>query len=252
VAASAAAQYGVGLTIICPREKSTIWGAQYLHQPIPGVSVDEPQVIRYLMEGKPEDYLRKVYNGLWDGHVSDDLRDQAHMAWDLRMAYNRLWEQFESYIWEWRFGHSREANRDVLLTLVDKYDLVVNTIPRKKLCLNPKHNFKFTEIWAMGDTDARRVPVPTTEGIITYNGHEDMSWYRAARVFGYSTVEWPQHINKPPIPDVARGRKPINHNCDCVPQIKHLGRMGRWDKSKLVHHAYADMTELLMIATEGK
>jgi hypothetical protein len=104
----------------------------------------------------------------------------------------------------------------------------------------------------MGDSDKMRVPVNVKEGMILYNGTEEASWYRASRVFGYSTVEWPHRINRPPIPGVARVRKPINHDCNCMPGVKHLGRMGRWDKNILVHHVYADMQELLMIHEEGK
>ena len=235
------------IAIYSPIEKSTIWGAQYLHQPIPGISLDEPEVIRYRMEGKPEDYLMKVYNGLWDGHVSDDLRDQAHCAWDLRAAYDRLWTYFTPRMIPWAVGPNRDTNMANYRGLLDTHDIVVNTIPRQKFCQDPSHKFKFTEIWAMGDSNAQQVPVRMDEGIIEYNGTEDKSWYRAARIFGYSSVEWPHHVNRPPVSGTARVRKPINHNCNCVPEIKHLGRNGRWDKSKLVHHAYADMIELLMI-----
>lgn len=240
------------VAIFSPGERSTIWGAQYLHQPIPGVSLEMPHVIRYQMAGRPEDYLMKVYNGLWDGHISDDLRDQAHCAWDLRASYARLWDFFSPHMFNFMIGPNPSVNARNYHGLLTEYDMVVNTIPRKVFCQDAKHQFKHTEIWAMGDTDERRVPVTTDEGIIEYNGKEETAHYRAARIFGYSTVEWPGNVNRPPIPGVARVRKPISHNCDCFPEVKHLGRMGRYDKNKLVHNVYADMTELLMIETEGK
>jgi hypothetical protein len=254
VAAQAVATYGgTELAIFCPMERSTIWGAQYLHQPIPGVTHTEPEVIRYKMNGQPEQYLMKVYGDRWDGHISDDLRDQAHCAWDLRATYNKLWAEFEGSMNMLRFVDNTRLNQENIRTLTDSYDLVVNTIPRKVFCAaRGHHKFDFTEIWAMGDSDRQRVPVSTPEGIIQYDGSEDSSWYRAARVFGYSTVEWPQRINKPPIPGVQRVRKPISHDCNCMPEVKHLGRMGRWDKKILVHHVYADMQELLMIHEEDK
>lgn len=254
VAAHAAMMYGdTEVTLFAPGEKSTIWGAQYLHQPIPGVSHADPSVIRYQMEGKPQDYLKKVYNGLWDGHISDDLRDQAHCAWDLREAYDKLWDTFIPHIQHFRLTENVLITAGYVQQFMDNFDMVVNTIPRKVFCMKPRqHEFRFTEIWAMGDSDRQRVPVPTREGIIVYNGHDDATWYRASRVFGYSTLEWPHHINRPPISGIARVRKPINHNCDCAPGVKHLGRMGRWDKNVLIHHVYADMTELLMIHEEDK
>jgi hypothetical protein len=254
VAAQAVATYGeTELAIFCPMEKSTVWGAQYLHQPIPGVLSLDPKVIRYSMQGTPEDYLKKVYGDRWDGHISDDLRDQAHCAWDLRASYDILWDQFYGSMNMLRFVENTRVNFENVKTLQESYDIVVNTIPRKVFCMNRhQHRFDFTEIWAMGDSDKQRVPVNVAEGMILYQGSHETAWYRASRIFGYSTVEWPHNVNRPPIPGVQRVRKPINHNCDCMPGVKHLGRMGRWDKNILVHHVYADMQELLMIHEESK
>ncbi len=99
----------------------------------------------------------------------------------------------------------------------------------------------------MGDSPDRAVPYEAAEGVIRYNGDSEPSWYRISKMFGYTTVEWPGHAAKPPLNDVARVAKPLSHDCDCFPGVIHLGRMGRWQNGRLVHHVFADMTEQLML-----
>ena len=72
------------LDIFSKKVKSPMWGAQYLHGPVPGIPSAEPTLIRYIMRGAPEDYLRKVYADKWDGTINDEMRTQAHLAWDIR------------------------------------------------------------------------------------------------------------------------------------------------------------------------
>lgn len=253
VAAHAAESYGIDrVTIYAPGQKSPVWGAQYLHQPIPGITDSAPpRVIRYVMKGQPEDYLRKVYGDVWDGHISDDLRDQAHLAWDLRAAYDTLWKVYEPEIQTFVLSSNNpDMNARNVRQLQVEHDMVVNTIPRDRLCIRRRfHRFNSTEIWAMGDSDKQSIPVDAREGIITYDGTRT-DWYRTARIFGYGTVEWPGSNNRPDIPGVARVPKPVSHSCDCFPGIVHLGRMGRWDKSILLHNVYADMMEQLMLREE--
>jgi hypothetical protein len=229
--------------------RSEVFGAQYLHQPIPktlsGAAI-EPAVIRYTMAGSPEAYLRKVYADKWDGHISDDLRDQAHIAWDLRATYDELWMRYSELIVD--YDIPKFAIAEAINPLLDNHDLVINTIPRPALCLRRDHEFRSVEIWAIGESPDKPFPIECRDDVIQYNGDSSPSWYRASRIHGFSTVEWPGHMNRPPVPGVARVRKPLNHTCDCwTGQITHLGRMGRWQHGRLVHHVYADTMEQLLL-----
>lgn len=231
--------------------RSPIYGAQYLHQPIPGTEVGhdhEPAIIRYIMSGTPEGYLRRVYGSAWDGTVSDDLRDQAHVAWDLRGTYEELWLRHSSLIRDYVIGKTPQEKVGTIQPLLDNYDLVINTVPRPELCINRSHSFISTDIWALGETPDRQFPIECADNIIKYNGADDPSWYRASRIHDYSTVEWPGSIAKPPVPDVAKVKKPLRHTCDCWGgEVVHLGRMGRWQNGTLLHHVYADMHEQLIL-----
>jgi hypothetical protein len=256
VAAHAAASQGVQASLFSRLEKSAIFGAQYLHQPIPDLDTPlakEHRVIRYQMRGDPEAYLKKVYGRAWDGTVSDDLRDQAHVAWSLRAAYEELWGRYSPRITEAEFAADAAQREWLISTIAMNYDLVLNTIPRPALCMRPnEHKFNGTKIWAMGDSPDQTCPVQTQDGVIAYNGDSEPAWYRAARIFDYSTVEWPGHLHKPPVDGVVKVTKPLSHTCDCwTDKVVHLGRMGRWQNGRLVHHVYADTVEQILIAKEA-
>lgn len=252
VAAHAASQL-IGrntVQVFSSKAKSPIWGAQYLHQPIPKTFTGhevEPEIVRYRMVGTPEAYLEKVYGAEWDGTVNDDLRDQAHVAWDLRTLYGELWMRYEQLIIDYRIPSDVSGITRAISPLLENYDLVINTMPRPSLCLR-RHRFKSTEIWALGETDSEPFPVRCEDNIIEYNGNREPGYYRASRIFGYSTLEWPGWVSKPPLSGVARVRKPLSHDCNCwLDRIVHLGRMGRWQNGRLVHHVFADMMEQLLL-----
>lgn len=255
VAAHAASRLKIDkrVCVFSRKERSPIYGAQYLHQPIPGTMSGhgiDPEIIRYIMQGEPESYLRKVYADAWDGTINDDLRDQAHVAWDLRSTYDELWFRYESLVIDYDIPRRPDGIESCLNPLFESFDLVVNTIPRPVLCLQPRqHQFRSVDIWALGEHPANTFPIECQDNIITYNGDSQPTWYRASRIHGYSTVEWPGHINRPPIPGVARVKKPLSHSCDCWTDrpLVHLGRMGRWQNGRLVHHVYADMYEQLLL-----
>ena len=256
VAAHAACKVDVNkvVRVFSRPDKSNIYGAQYLHQPIPGTMSGhhiDPEIIRYVMAGSPEGYLRKVYGDAWDGTISDDLRDQSHVAWDLRATYDELWFRYQDLIVDYDIPRYKgtDSIKAAINPRLDNFDLIVNTIPRPALCMNRSHKFIGTDIWALGEHPGTEFPIQCRDNIINYNGDSNPSWYRASRIHGYSTVEWPGHINRPPVPGVARVSKPLRHSCDCWAgtQIVHLGRMGRWQNGTLVHPVYADMYEQMLL-----
>lgn len=222
--------------------KSEIYGAQYLHQALPGVDCGEPSTLAVQFYGDAEGYRTKVYGADYQGTVSpQDFRDD-HRAWDLRRAYANLWDWYtpEAY------GVDMEFNRvdfmDDYEVLIANHDIVFSTIPRKVLCINPEHEFKSQMVYAIGDAPARGIKCPVTCEVDTlvYNGSPDYGWYRKSNIFGHTTAEWPASADrpKPPISNLALVEKPLSTNCDCWPALKFVGRYGAWRKGVLVHQVY--------------
>src|SRR5215470_19138644 len=78
-----------GLTphIYSKPNKSIIIGAQYLHLPIPNITLPEPEVeIKYVKVGTPEGYARKVYGNEAAPTSWDRFSEGLHKGWGLREA----------------------------------------------------------------------------------------------------------------------------------------------------------------------
>jgi hypothetical protein len=219
-------------------KKSELHGCQYLHAHIPGVeSLNwHGQYVQYQIEGGVEQYRRKVYGEAWNGTVSPDEfgPEGGHLAWDLRKLYDELWERWLPRI----------IPMEVTPTLAQKIadvrgQLTFSTIPARSLCLRPgEHHFLTQDVWAMGTRSDGTPDLPYLAPNMTVlcNGNDAPRWYRAATVFGHSTLEWPDGP-KPPISGVARVQKPLGTDCNCHRWYR-LGRYGRWAKGVLVHEAY--------------
>lgn len=239
---------GADIAIISNGGRSSLYGAQYLHAPIPGYTNQTwpaaKRIVNYGMIGDPDDYRRKVYGPTWDGTVSPEDLEKTHYAWDIRQTYRALWDDFCDRISE---VHMDPAGLRMLLdgrTAYGNVGLVINTIPRPMLC-KEGHQFRSTSIWAAGEApdlgiDLDRFKCP--EFTVICNGNETPSWYRVSNIFGHKTVEWPEY-SKPPIPSVAAVAKPLKTNCDCFPEVLHVGRYGKWQKGVLTHHAYQEVLE---------
>lgn len=225
------------ISILSRKVKSPLYGAQYLHSPIPGMTPVEPRAISYQMRGSTDDYRRKVYGQLWDGTVSPEDLAGNHMGWDIRATYDALWSSWEHAI----SGGELDpiALRNILAN--SDPDIVLNSIPRSSLC-HAGHSFGATEVWAAGDAPELgiRLPYRCTPFSVVCNGDDNPSWYRMSNVFGRTTVEWPGSINKVPIATAARVMKPTSHSCTCWEDapIEHVGRYGEWSKGVLSHTAY--------------
>lgn len=260
-ATHALVQKGWSVTVFSKRRRSDMFGAQYLHASIPGLTDDlEPVTIDYRLRGTIEGYREKVY-GSAAVTTSVEVLEKSHPAWDIRTAYSRAYRLYEGLIVE------QEVTAEFLGVLTWKpdmeplgpraispeFDVVLNSIPADKLCYQPElHRFHSTSIWAIGDAPERGTFAP---GVVPYDntvicdGTRDTGWYRASRVYGYTTVEWPAK-SKPPLPLAARVVKPLYTNCDCY-QLEGLpyryipiGRYGIWHKGILSHQAYEAATAL--------
>ena len=258
---------GWGVSIFSKKRKSHLYGAQYLHAPIPDLTPERetPHAIRYQLVGDADGYREKVY-GAMPVKVSPEALNMKHPGWDLRAAYDAAWDRYgDSVVHEeqidssylgvsvWNGGPpSLSASR----LDTSRFDLVVSTIPLPYLCYRSGDcQFHSAEVWALGDAPDRgqRVAYRPEPYTVECNGSRDTGWYRAANVFDHVTMEWPGR-SKPPLPGVASVTKPIYTSCVCFrgPDSRRaqgfrfvpLGRYGTWTKSVLTHHAYTQAVEL--------
>lgn len=247
LAAHAASQSGYLVDIVSTRGKSDLYGAQYLHEFVPGLGEIRSAEIRHSMIGSPDDYRTKVYGTDWDGIVSPQQYDGVQKVWDIRQAYEALWSLYGSRVAHAAVSSSKlDRESDDLL---ERYDAIISSIPVKSICAK-QGDHKFTEgaIYAVGDAPdlGQFSPIPTPEDSVVCNGDLTVSWYRTSRIFGHSTAEWPATGRKrPPITGVARVTKPLGTDCDCFPWMTRVGRYGTWTKGILSHDAYFDTVKLL-------
>jgi hypothetical protein len=221
-------------------KKSELHGCQYLHQAIPELTDgQEGTYVKYLLDGDADQYRKKVYGWSWDGTVSPDEYgpERSHYAWDLRRAYNALWAYWEPRI------EAVQVTPGLAVSMADnRKGVKLTSIPAPALCLEPGlHKFTSQTIYAMGtrEDDAPQYDLPylAPKNTVQCNGYDAPRWYRAATVFGQSTLEWPGGA-RPPISGVATVQKPLSTDCTCHPDMVRLGRYGQWTKGVLVHEAY--------------
>lgn len=221
--------------------KSQINGCQYLHAPIPGVDVRSTEV-EYRLWGSADVYRRRVYGPEIDVEVSPESLEGTSRAWDLRSAYDILWDRYITrqhkyvrVIPEFQLGpYDVDYFRSA-------YPHIISTIPAPALCgKSYEHTFTSARVWAMGDAPVigQTVPVEIGDNKVICNGlpaGEGPLWYRAAKVFGYSTVEWSGSL---------RGRKavavdkPIESSCNCHTGVERMGRYGEWRKGILTSDVF--------------
>lgn len=251
LAAHAANMAGADINIFSIKRKSEMFGAQYLHDDIPGIVLSNPVTVRYKLLGSASAYRTKVYGPSWTGSVSPEDLEKEHKAWDIREAYTWLWHRYSDAIIN---GHVDPKINDGynFRQLIASQDLVVNTIPRQQMCAFPwKHKFRSQRVWAVGDAPERGVfcPVPVAEdNLVVCNGMPDVSWYRASRIYGYKTAEWSEadHKKKPPFEGLAEVQKPLWTDCGCWPEVLNVGRYGKWEKGVLSHSAFYEVFERLV------
>lgn len=254
-AAWAAVQNGAKqISIISKKRRSELFGAQYLHMPIPGIDV-ESTTVEYRLVGSPDEYRKRVYGDSYLGPTSVDDYIGFQEAWDIRETYNRLYDRFEDNINGVKGNLDGAAMRKMLdeRGTLDGYDLIFSTIPLPSICLKPtRHWFTYQRIWAIGDAPERGqfCPVPCDKNRIICNGLPqepgEPDWYRVSNVFGHTTAEWPAWHYPHEKVEAAEVRKPLKTNCDCHPELRLLGRYGRWEKGILSHQAYAEVEGILL------
>lgn len=233
--------------IFSRKRKSPLYGAQYLHAPIPAHTQALPVMVDYRLDGSADDYRQKVYGRMWDGTVSPEDLAEPHRAWDIRQTYDSLWESYRHIV------EDTWIDPMTVRKIIDGgWDIVINSVPRDQLCFKG-HAFGATEITAAGDAPdlGIRIPYNCPDNTVICNGNDNPSWYRLSNVFGHKTVEWPSSIAKVPVTTAAAVRKPTYTECDCwADKLHHVGRYGRWEKGVLSHTAYTDAYNIVKEALD--
>lgn len=251
-AAHAAVEEGHDVRIFSKPRKSFMRGAQYLHEPIPGLSED-PFSIDYRIKGSVDGYREKVYGPGSEVEVSPETLIGVHSAWDIREAYDAAWDRYSGLILPW------DAQKD---WIPQTFDLVFSTIPATLLCssmdkseLTTEEELEAAKCKFSSETilSTSKAPHPLGEedNVVLCSGGDDF-WYRAARIHGWETTEYPMSIIKRFPREVLFGDdlvhevvKPISTTCICRPEIIRSGRYGKWTKGVLSHESYFDMKEVL-------
>lgn len=232
------------------KRRSEMYGAQYLHMPIAGLTAKPPVMVRYSLIGTPDQYAAKVYGDERPPFVSPESLLGEHRAWDIREAYHAGWDLYRDAIVDIRNIDSRAfttqhdaAQKDIYQHYCDaKHTQIISTLPAPLLCYQKgKHEFRARSIWAAGEAPERGqfLDMTIAPNSVSCCGEKSPSWYRASNVFGYKTVEWPFSDRKPPVEGVTEVTKVISNNCNCLqPRVWRAGRNGTWDKKVLSHHAF--------------
>lgn len=225
MAAHAVAEAKHTPVIFSRRVPSAIGGAQFLHEPLPGITSDLPDGrVNFIKYGTDRGYSKKVYGDPYYKTSWWDYEEGHRNIWNLRKAYEKLWNRYEKNVVDLKLDHDTVTD-----ILAEKYQMVMSTIPAFALCGNPSHVFDSQDVWIVyGQAVAEG-----GEDRIIYDGTTDFPWYRWSYIFGWKGVEYSHKVG-----NSQHIRKPLTTNCDCHAEVVRLGRYGKWKKGELTHHAY--------------
>lgn len=250
-AAWAAELAGYEVRIVSKKRRSELFGAQYLHQMLPGLRENFPDLnvesrkVEYKLLGSVDGYRARVYGSTYVESVSVEEYAGVQKVWDIRATYSYLYSFFEDRIMN-VVRVDGNSMRQAMRARDWNVDVVFSSIPAPSLCLRPeRHSFRSQRIWAIGDAPERGqiCPVKCSDETVICNGldmQSEFDWYRVSRIFGHTTAEWPAWHYPKRGPQAAEVIKPIGHNCTCFPEIRRVGRYGTWTKGVLSHHAFLD------------
>lgn len=240
IAAHAAVLAGHRVTVYdrATPDLSRLMGAQFLHAAIPGLP-GEPFPIHVKGVGDSKGYAKKVYGYEEAPNSYIEYVGREIMGFSLIRAYAALVEKYDDRI---AYMNVTSAGFGILAS-GQEFDLLVSTMSRTSLCMDPEHVFEDAKVMI-----SSRAKQPDSN-VILYNGQPDTLWYRTSTIDGRSSTEYPMEsgmfIDEP----VRIVTKPTRTDCTCwdsVPHVIFTGRYGAWDKSKLVHHAFEDVESALL------
>lgn len=236
LAAHAGVTAGLEVQVHSIKMPSDIKGAQFIHQPVEGLTYPEPDfMVLFEKWGHKEVYAEKVY-GDPDAPCSWDLFSGEVPAWSMIEVYQNLWEKYQGLVMDC------EIRAPYIKDLLETGDIVVSSITPQGYCTKEDHLFQWQNVWINEECN---VPNTTKErNVIVYNGAQDEDWYRSSMLGGFGSTEWgqkPQEVQR-------TSRKPLSTNCDCFlayPDFWRIGRFGEFKKGLLVSDAYDRACEVV-------
>lgn len=243
------------------REPSKISGAQFLHAPIIGDTLQPDGFLEVLHIGFADAYASKVYGDAtkstsFGRYRSEERRDPVP-AWSLDKQYSSLWKDY------FRAIDQITVTADIFNDFLNsgEWDEIISTIPPVAYCMNPDHGFPSAPMLLGEPVD----PLPFDNAIV-YNGRPEESWYRTSCIFGEAGIEFGlfgedtgkradkilEEAEGATWDQVVKGKKPLGTNCDCGyrhPKTKLLrvGRFGMWDRRRLLHEVPKQVETILEI-----
>lgn len=243
-AAHAAVQAGAAVAILsAATEPSYIVGAEFMRQPVPGLT-EEPVAVTIKLEGEWDEYEKKVEGDVADLRLSSESLFDDIVAWDLRAAYEKAWNIYSNLIVH------EQIQGTVPLFWQQWADVIISSIPAHSLCLEASHQFVYRTIYTSEFVKkADSFESDEVDNLVVCSGYEDDWWYRQSRVFGHETTEYPadRHPNK----SVTRRSIPMLTNCDCHPNIIRVGRNGSWSSGVFADAAFYDTQRAIRVAELG-
>jgi hypothetical protein len=258
-AAQAADSLGWGVDVFSRKRRSEMFGAQYLHTSIPGLTDDQIEGrVEYILEGELDDYLHKVYGPVIPdpGKITKEGLVGIYPAWDIRRAYFAAWAKFSGDISPGVVDLKKIRQVLDLGASQPRYSALISTVPLDALCNRNSHTFETRTVWAVGDAPERGQFAPqfAQTNTIIYSAEAQTSWYRASNINGYNALEFPEKAIKiARMNGASRVDKPVWSDCDCVSKmdgvqglrVLQVGRYGAWHRTGHTHQAYWRALEML-------
>lgn len=253
LAAEAVSVSGHTPVILSRKVPSAIFGAQFLHREIPGITAVEPDfTIDVIKSGTEQGYAFNTY-GRSDAPVSWGAysEDRPMVGWDLKKAYATLWDKFRNDIFH------TEIDAQVIAHLSENYPIMYSTVPMDRICRR-HHEFKAQKIWVWHGPGDNLIEGVNDGNYLYYNGLTPQGsdypmdmfgppWYRFSQLNQYQAWEYSSPPASGAFPpgdqQLSEGIKPLSNNCDCYSDLRRVGRFGRWEKGQLTHHAYEQVLE---------
>lgn len=220
------------VVILSKKIRSTIGGAQYLHIPVPGIT--QPAADGFVWFSKPgfeSNYALRVYGDANAKTSWGQFGEGYQPVWNMREAYDRLWDLYEHVI------HEAEVDISRIDMITQHNDLVISSIPLKSICNDEDHEFTWQDVWIDKMSYVSGMTILYNGYPITDN-HPHGQPYRQSELFGHRSSEYShEHVG-------THIRKPLSTDCNCWPNIKRVGRYGKWEKHQLISTAYEDAKEM--------
>jgi hypothetical protein len=234
LAAWAARQRSHQVKIFSHVQPSVIGGAQFLHIPINNITDHYPEGhVEFIRNGTAEGYAQKVY-GHPDAPTSWYTYEGLVPVWNMRTAYERLWDRLSQYMEE------AEITPRYASGLTIDFDRVLSCVPAPAVCPHDgRCYFDSQEVWI-----APAQPKEIMEMSVIYSGLPGHEWYRASNLFGHASREFSHDPGKE---GLIKIKKPLQTNCSGpkIPTFFRMGRYGQWKKGILIHNAYEDTHKVL-------